>query len=51
MQKHLYKCYAIEQGVGTMPEELPTPKKSLKELKKDKKRLQGSENTELAKSK
>ena len=30
-----YACYLIAQNGGTMPEDLPTPKKSLKELEKE----------------
>ncbi len=31
-----YACYLIAQNGGTMPEKLPTPEKSLKELEKAK---------------
>ena len=30
-----YACYLIAQNGGTMPEDLPTPKKSIKELEKE----------------
>lgn len=30
-----YACYLIAQNGGTMPEELPTPEKSLKQLEKE----------------
>ena len=32
-----YSCYLIAQNGGTMPEELPTPEKSLKQLEKENK--------------
>ncbi len=33
-----YACYLIAQNGGTMPEDLPTPKKSLKQLEKEHKK-------------
>ena len=37
----------ITKNGGTMPEELPTPEKSLKELEKGKKRLENKEQEKL----
>ena len=38
---------AIADIGGTMPEEMPTPKKSLKELEREKKQLENKENKKL----
>lgn len=38
---------AIQDIGGMMPEEMPTPKKSLKELEKEKKRLENKEQEKL----
>ena len=38
---------AIKKNRGTMPEDLPTPKKSLKELEKEKKKIEKDEQVIL----
>ena len=38
---------AIADIGGMMPEEMPTPKKSLKELEREKKKLENKENKQL----
>ena len=38
---------AIADIGGMMPEEMPTPKKSLKELEREKKQLENKENKKL----
>ena len=42
---------AIQDIGGTMPEDMPTPEKSLKELEKEKKQLENKENKKLEKMK
>lgn len=39
--------HAIEDIGGTLPEDMPTPKKSLKELEKEKKRLEATEKIKI----
>ncbi len=43
-----YACYLIKEGGGTMPEDLPTPEKSIQQLQKEEqKRVECQQQPEL----